>query len=107
MDFAINIVKLADKLKQNHQQELASQIVRSGTSIGANIAESEYAVSKADFINKLQISLKEVNETKYWLHVLYKSKKIIDTEYFKLNDDILEIMKILISSLNSSKKQLN
>ena len=102
-EFAIKIIKLTELLNKNGHKIIANQILRSATSIGANIAESEYAASKADFANKLQISLKEANETKYWLYLLYKSN-IISTEYVELNNNLVEIIKILTSSINSSKK---
>ena len=86
MDFAVEIIKLVKELKQKRESVVSNQIGRSGTSIGANIREAQYAHSKADFISKLQIALKEANETGYWLELLYKTKYITESEYKKLND---------------------
>lgn len=71
MDFAVSIVRLVKELKSKHEPVISNQIGRSGTSIGANIREAQYAHGKADLIAKLQTSLKEANETGYWLELLY------------------------------------
>lgn len=73
MDFAVSIINLVKALKAKHESVISNQIGRSGTSIGANIREAQYAHGKPDFIAKLQISLKEANETGYWLELLYKT----------------------------------
>ena len=77
MDFAVSIINLVKHLREKRESIISSQIGRSGTSIGANIREAQYAHGKADFIAKLQIALKEANETGYWLELLYKTKQII------------------------------
>jgi four helix bundle protein len=103
--FAIKIVKLYRFLAESKKEfVLSKQVLRSGTSIGANVRESEHAQSKSDFIHKLSISLKEANETEYWIDLLYQSE-YINTEYFhELSNDIKEIIRLLISIINSSKK---
>ena len=103
--FAARIVKLYQYLsKEKHESVISKQIIRSGTGIGANANEAIYGVSKADFIAKLQISLKETAETEYWLRLLVLSDYLTETEVQSLIDDCLEIKRILISTLNTSKK---
>lgn len=103
--FAARIVKLQKYLiKEKHENVISKQIIRSATSIGANANEAIYGISKADFISKLQISLKETAETEYWLRLLYLSDYISETESTSLLDDCLEIKRILISTLNTSKQ---
>lgn len=106
-DFALRIIKLY-KYLCNEKKEfvMSKQLLRSGTSIGANIREAEHAQSKADFIYKLSISLKEANETDYWLELLSKSNYINESEYFSLKNDIDEILKLLISIVKTSKKNI-
>ena len=86
---------------------MTNQIIRSGTSIGANIHEANYAQSKADFISKLQISLKECYETEYWLELFMKANIINKEIYNKLKNDCGKIRRILISSINTAKNNLN
>lgn len=106
--FAARIVKLYQYLtREQHETIIAKQIIRSGTSIGANANEAIYGVSKADFIAKLQISLKETAETEYWLRLLVLSGYLSETEGTSLLQDCLEIKKILVSSLKSAKTQKN
>ena len=101
MQFAIDIVNLCESLKGRNS--LTNQLLRSGTSIGANIHEGNYASSKADFIAKFQIALKECHETEYWLKLFVKTN-IIDTIAFnKLSNDSGRIRRILISSINTAK----
>lgn len=108
LHFAARIVKLYQYLtKEKHESVIANQIIRSGTSIGANANEAIYGVSKADFIAKLQISLKETAETEYWLRLLILSGYLSEAEGQSLLDDCLEIKRILVSSLNTAKKQNN
>jgi four helix bundle protein len=105
-DFALRIINLYKYLNENKKEfVLSKQLLRSGTSIGANIRESEHAESRADFIHKLSISLKEANETNYWIELLYFSKYIEEKEYQSINNDCLQIIKILVSILNSSKSK--
>ena len=81
MDLAVSIVNLVKALKEQRESVNSNQIGRSGTSIGVNIREAQYAHGKADFIAKLQIALKEANETGYWLELLYKTNYISEAEY--------------------------
>ena len=105
LHFAARIVKLYQYLsKEKHESVISKQIIRSGTSIGANANEAVYGVSKADFVAKLQISLKETAETEYWLRLLVLSDYLTETEGQSLIDDCLEIKKILVSTLNTTKR---
>ena len=88
---------------EKHETVISKQIIRSGTSIGANANEAVYGVSKAEFISKLQISLKETAETEYWLKLLVMSEYLTDAEGQSLIDDCLEIKRILVSSLKTAR----
>ena len=106
LKFAARIVKLHKYLTREKKETIISkQIIRSGTSIGANANEAVYGVSKADFIAKLQISLKETAETEYWLRLLLLSEYITEQEGKSLLDDCLEIKRILVSTLNTAKSK--
>jgi four helix bundle protein len=103
--FAIKVVKLYQYLTETKKEYvLSKQVLRSGTSIGANVHESEHAQSKLDFIHKLSISLKEANETEYWFDLLFHSGYINHELFQELSNDIKEIIRILIAIINSSKK---
>jgi len=105
IDFAARIIKLQRYLLKDKKETIISkQIVRSGTSIGANINEANYGQSKADFISKLHISLKETAETEYWLRLLVQSELLTSEEGESLLKDCLEIKRVLISSINTAKK---
>jgi four helix bundle protein len=104
MDFAVDIINLVKELKSKKENIISNQIGRSGTSIGANIREAHYAHGTADFIAKLQISLKETAETEYWLRLLVLSEYITEQEGSSLLDDCLEIKRILVSTLNTAKE---
>lgn len=104
MNFSIEIIELVKQLKEKKESIISNQIGRSGTSIGANICEANYAHGKADFIAKLQISLKESNETGYWLELLYKTNYITKKEFDKLDKLCAEIRVILIKSINTAKE---
>ena len=103
--FAVDVVNLCTEIKEHRKSNvLLNQLLRSGTSIGANIHEANYASSKADFINKFQIALKECYETDYWLE-LFKETKIISNEtYAKMHQNFSKIRTLLISSLNTVKQ---
>ena len=104
LKFAARIVKLNKYLvKEKKETIISKQIIRSATSIGANANEAIYGVSKADFISKLQISLKETAETEYWLRLLVLSDYLTEAEGESLLNDCLEIKRILVSSLNTAK----
>lgn len=105
IDFATRIIKLCKYLEEKQKEHIISkQIIRSGTSIGANLNEAQYGNSKADFISKLHISLKETAETEYWLRLLFKSEYIDKRIFESLLNDCLELKKLLISSINTAKK---
>ena len=102
--FAARIIKLHKHLLKTHKETVISkQIVRSGTSIGANINEANYGQSKADFISKLHIALKEAAETEYWLKLLHLSEYIDNKLYDSLSSECLELKRMLIASLNTAK----
>lgn len=106
ISFAARIVKLNQYLIKNKKETIISkQIVRSGTSIGANINEANYGQSKADFISKMHIALKETAETEYWIKLLYKSEYIDEKSSISLLMDCLEIKRILIASVNTAKSK--
>ena len=96
--FAVNIVKLCRFLQETKKEFVIShQLLKSGTSIGANIREAEFAQSKSDWYAKLKIAEKEANETDYWLILLYKTDYITEKTYLNFNDNIKQICKILAS----------
>ena len=101
MDFSVEIVNLCDSIKG--KSAIVNQLLRSGTSIGANIHEANYASSRADFIAKMQIALKECYETEYWLELFVKTAIISEEVYKKLKNDCGKIRKLLISSINTAK----
>ena len=104
LKFAARIVKLHKILaKEKHEHIISKQIIRSATSIGANANEAIYGISKADFIAKLHISLKETAETEYWLRLLILSDYLDEIEANSLLCDCLELKKILIATLNTAK----
>ena len=103
--FASRIVKLYQHLTKTKKETIISkQIVRSGTSIGANINEANYGQSKSDFISKMSIALKETAETEYWIKLLYMSEYIDEKMNQSLLNDCLEIKRILIASINTAKE---
>ena len=105
--FALRIIKMA-KYLQNEKREfvLSKQILRSGTAIGALVREAEHAQSKADFINKMSIALKEANETDYWIELLHQSGEITPESYQSIKPDILELLKLLVSIVKTSKDRV-
>ena len=103
LDFAVQIINLVKDLKSKHETVISNQIGRSGTSIGANIREAQYAHGKPDFISKLHIALKEANETGYWLELLYKTDYIDEQTYKSLDSACASIRVMLISSINTAK----
>ncbi|MHC1694207.1 MAG: four helix bundle protein [Eubacteriales bacterium] len=107
MDFAAEIVLLyEDYTKLKKDNTITKQLLRSATSIGANLNEAIYGNSKADFISKLHICLKETSESIYWLKLLHKTK-LLDDSALSLIDNAEEIKRILISSLNTTKNNMN
>ena len=103
MDFAVSIINLVKSLKERRESIISNQIGRSGTSIGANIREAQYAHGKADFIAKLQIALKEANETGYWLELLYQTNYLTEGEYQSLDAACTSIRVMLVPSINTAK----
>lgn len=101
MQFAIDVVNLCESLKGRNA--LINQLLRSGTSIGANIHKANYASSKADFVEKMQIALKECHKREYWLKLFFKTSLIDEQIYNKLSNDSGRIRRILISSINTAK----
>lgn len=103
--FAIAVVNVYKELTQKNEFVLSKQLLRSGTSIGANLAESECAGSESDFVNKLYIALKECNESLYWLRLLYKTDYIGKERYNTLYRDCSEIKRILTSSVKTIRER--
>ena len=102
--FALRIVKLYRYLKEEKKEYvLSKQILRSGTAIGALVRESQHAESKADFIHKLAIALKEANETDYWIELLYQSGYLEEKSYQSIHIDINELLSLLISIVKKTK----
>ena len=104
MDFAVQIINLVKELKSKKESIISNQIGRSGTSIGANIREAHYAHGTSDFIAKLQISLKEANETGYWLELLFKTNYIDESTYKSLSSQCTSIRVTLVASINTAKQ---
>ena len=103
MDFAVQIINLVKQLKEQRESIISNQIGRSGTSIGANIREAKYAHGTADFISKMQIALKEANETGYWLELLYKTNYIGEEQYNFLESKCKSLRAMLVASINTAK----
>jgi four helix bundle protein len=103
MDFSVQIINLVKELKMKHESVISNQIGRSGTSIGANIYEANYAQGKKDFISKLEIALKEASETGYWLELLYRTEYIDEIAYKSLSDQCTTIRVMLIASCRTAK----
>ena len=104
-EFALHIIKVCNYVKQNKKESvLTNQLIRSGTSVGANIREAFYGHGTADFIAKLQIALKECSESEYWLELL------IESGYYEnrnILDKCIEVKKLLITSINTVKSKIN
>ena len=105
--FALRIIKAHKYLINQNEYTLSKQLLRSGISIGANCREATYAQSKQDFINKLSIALKETNESIYWIELLHDSNYITDDSFKSIHADGLEILKLLISIIKTSKSNLS
>ena len=103
--FALRIIKLYKHLITNQKEYvLSKQVLRSGTSIGALLKEAEHAQSKADFINKMNVALKEANETEYWLMLLKDSDYMDEKSFSSIHADISELIKLLASIVKTSKQ---
>ena len=104
-EFAIRIVKLYKYLRDDKREFILSkQLLRSGTSIGANFSEALYGVSRSDFLAKVFISLKECAETRYWLELLYKTDYLTDIEFTSIDNDCTELMKLLTSIVKTTRE---
>jgi four helix bundle protein len=104
LEFALRIVNLFQNLYDTKKEYILSkQLLRSGTAIGALVRESEHAESKADFIHKLSIALKEANESDYWIEFLYRSGYLAESEYQSYIGDLDEIIRLLVSIIKTSK----
>ncbi len=106
--FALRIVKLHRFLnKEKREYVLSKQLLRSGTAVGALVREAEQAESKADFIHKMAIALKEANETDYWIELLFQSEIINQKECESIKPDAVELIKVLTSIIKTSKQHKN
>ena len=106
-NFAIRIVRLYQYLcTEKKEFVLSKQLLRSGTSIGANLAEAIYGISDKDFLSKIYISLKECAETKYWLELLFKTDYLTEQQYQSINEDCTELIKLLTSSAKTMSIKL-
>lgn len=107
-DFAIRIIKCYTYLvSEKHEQVMSKQLLRCGTSIGANTRESKNAQSRMDFLNKLNIALKEADETEYWLDLLHETKYIDDKQFKSLQSDCKELIAILVAIIKKLKESAN
>ncbi len=105
--FAIRMIKAYQFLcKEQHEYIISKQMVRSGTSNGANVCEAEHAESKADFVHKMSIALKEANETNYWLLLLNKSEYINSNEYDSIHKECDELIRLLATIVKTTKKSI-
>ena len=108
MDFSVRIVRLYKYLcEEKKEYVLSKQLLRSGTSIGANIAESECAISKKDFLMKIYIALKESSESLYWLELLNKTEYLDERQFKSLYSDCMEIKKILSATTITAQENIN
>ncbi len=105
--FALRTVKLCQYLMREQKEYVISkQVLRSGTAIGALVAEAEFAQSKPDFVNKLSVALKEANETSYWLNLLHDGNYISKEAYSSIYPQVKELIKLLVSSIKTSKDNI-
>ena len=106
--FSIRIIKLYQYISSNNNEYVISkQSLRSGTSIGANLAESECAISKKDFLSKVYTALKECNETLYWLDLLHETQYITDKQFSSLYNNCIELRKMLMATTKTTANNLN
>ena len=106
MDFAVRIVNLYKHLTQNKKEKvLSKQLLRSGTSIGANYAEATNAISPAEFVAKISIALKECTESKYWIKLLHETNYLSDNEYESIVKDCDEILALLTTTIKKQKEK--
>jgi four helix bundle protein len=105
--FGVRCIKLFHYLKGKAPFSVSDQMLRSGSSIGANVRESRFAQSPADFISKITIALKEAEETQYWLELLFQANIINETEFKSMYSDADELIALLVSTLKTYKKNMN
>ena len=103
--FAVKIVRLAKEVRNTHEYELAKQLLRCGTSIGANVAEAQRGQSRKDFLAKIYIAAKEANETEYWIRLLYDSGIISEEIFRDAYKDIDEIIRIITSIVKTTEEK--
>lgn len=103
-EFSLNVLDLYNKLMEIKHWDIARQVLKSGTSIGANVREAQRAVSKADFVNKLGIALKEADETQYWFEIIDLKIMKIDNEMKKQIDELLRLLTTIINSTKRNNK---
>ena len=107
-DFAKNIVFLCRKMKENGvEAALINQLLRCGTSVGANVHEAQYAQGTKDFISKFEIALKECNESEYWLELLYETNSITEVEFKNFHKECIERRRMLVASVTTLKSKSN
>ena len=107
-DFAVRIVNLCNHIRTNkNEMVMSNQLLRSGTSIGANVFEAEKAQTTPDFYTKMTIALKEANETRYWIKLLHRTNYLDDKEFDSIYKDIEEICSILVAITKTTKENLN
>lgn len=106
MDFSVDIINLVKNLKAQKESVISNQIGRSGTSIGANIHEAQYAQGIKDFVAKLEIALKETNETGYWIELLYRTKYIDESLYKSLSSKCISLRVLLVASCRTAKENM-
>ena len=105
-EFAKGIVFLCRKMKENHiETALVSQLLRAGTSIGANIHEAQYAQGTKDFISKLEIALKECNESEYWLELLFETESLSQEDFTAFQKSCIDLRRMLVSSIKTLKSK--
>jgi len=104
--FALRTIPLAKRLKEQKEFEIAGQVLRSGTSIGANVEEALAGISRADFIAKMSIASKEARETRYWLRLMRDSKTVPETIIAPIENDCLELIRILTAIVKTSQSEL-
>ncbi len=106
--FALRIIKLYNYLcEQKKEYVLSKQLLRSGTSIGANVIEAQCAITQKDFLAKIYIAFKECAETQYWIELLHDSEYLSDDEFSSINDDCVQIRKLLSSITKTTKDKIN
>ncbi|MCO5269620.1 MAG: four helix bundle protein [Brumimicrobium sp.] len=106
IEFSVWIIETYKDLTSLKEYTLSKQLLRSGTAIGALISEAEHAQSKRDFLNKINIALKEANETLYWLLLLKRTNYLTDLKYERLSDEATQLVKILASIVKTTKERL-